>query len=129
MESTSRGSTRRGFGQIADLYEGKIPREPTLEEHKALFDDYLALLREEMDIEGRVLGKLKQMAARGLKCLPNAKGGRTDVLRSQSLNEFFDNLHKLLGSIEDYRGRVLDAVRELNGKDATEVEFGRDYKN
>jgi nifR3 family TIM-barrel protein len=117
------------FGQIADLYEGKIPREPSLGEHKALFADYLGLLREEMDIEGRVLGKLKQMAARVLKCLPNAKGGRTDVLRSQSIAEFFDNLHKLLDSIEDYRGRALEAVRELNGKDATEVEFGRDYKN
>jgi len=136
------------FGQIADLYEGKIPQEPTLDEHKALFTDYLQLLREELDIasgfgphrpaeaengvwrwEGRVLGKLKQMAARVLKCLPNAKGGRTDVLRSQSLNEFFDNLHKLLESIEDYRGRALEAVRELNGKEATEVEFGRDYRN
>lgn len=117
------------FGQIADLYEGKVPREPTLDEHKALFDVYQLLLREEMDIEGRVLGKLKQMAARVLKCLPNAKGGRTDVLRSQTITEFFDNLHKLLDSIEDYRGRALEAVRELNGKDATEVEFGRDYKN
>jgi tRNA-dihydrouridine synthase len=117
------------FGQIADVYEGKAPREPSLEEHKALFTDYMQLLREELDIEGRVLGKLKQMAARVLKCLPNAKGGRTDVLRSQSLNEFFDNLHKLLDSIEGYRGRSLEAVRELNGKDATEVEFGKDYKN
>jgi nifR3 family TIM-barrel protein len=117
------------FGQIADVYEGKAPREPSLEEHKALFTDYIQQLREELDIEGRVLGKLKQMAARVLKCLPNAKGGRTDVLRSQSLNEFFDNLHKLLDSIEGYRGRSLEAVRELNGKDATEVEFGKDYKN
>src|SRR4051812_26210587 len=31
------------FAQIADLYEGKIPREPTLDEHKALFTDYLQL--------------------------------------------------------------------------------------
>lgn len=116
------------FGQIADLYEGKEPREPSLAEHRALFTDYLALLREEQDIEGRVLGKLKQMGARVLKCLPNAKGGRTDVLRSQSLNEYFDNLDKLLGSSEDYRGRELD-FRELNGKDATEVTFGKDYKN
>ena len=116
------------FGQIADLYEGKAPREPSLGEHKALFMEYLGLLREEQDIEGRVLGKLKQMGARVLKCLPNAKGGRTDVLRSATINEFFDNLHKLLESIEDYRGRELD-FRELNGKDATEVTFGKDYKN
>ena len=116
------------FNQIADLYEGKVPKEPTLDEHAAVFALYLDLLREEQDIEGRVLGKLKQMGARVLKCLPNSKGGRTDVLRSNTVNEFFDNLHKLLGSISEYNGRALD-FRELNGKDATEVEFGKDYKN
>ncbi|HKP97456.1 MAG TPA: tRNA-dihydrouridine synthase [Fibrobacteria bacterium] len=117
------------FNQIADLYEGKAPKEPTLEEHAAVFAQYLELLREEQDIEGRVLGKLKQMGARVLKCLPNSKGGRTDVLRSASISEFFDNLHKLLAGISDYKGRVLEQVRELNGKDADEVVFGRDYKN
>lgn len=116
------------FNQIADLYEGRTPLEPTLKEHGDLFEMYLGLLREEQDIEGRVLGKLKQMAARVLKCLPNSKGGRTDVLRSASVNEFFDNLNKLLGSIEDYRGREMD-FRELNGKDAVEPIQGVDYKN
>ena len=79
--------------------------------------------------EGRVLGKLKQMAARVLKCLPNSKGGRTDVLRSQTLAEFFENLDIFLGSISDYQGRALDEVRELNGKTSNELEFGRDYRN
>lgn len=116
------------FAQIADVYEGKAPVEPTLAEHRALFTDYLGLLREELDIEGRVLGKLKQMGARVLKCLPNAKGGRTDVLRSQTLNEFFDNLDKLLDSLADYNGRALD-FRELNGKDAVEPVDGVDYRN
>jgi nifR3 family TIM-barrel protein len=116
------------FNQIADLYEGKVPAEPTLKEHADLFTMYLGLLREEQDIEGRVLGKLKQMAARVLKCLPNSKGGRTDVLRSATVNEFFDNLHKLLDGIEDYRGRAMD-FSELNGKDATEPIQGVDYRN
>jgi len=117
------------FGQIADLYEGKTPREPTLEEHAALFAMYHDLLREEQDIEGRVLGKLKQTAARVLKCIPNSKGGRTDVLRSGTIPEFFDNLHRFLAGITDYRGRILGEIRELNGKDANEVIPGNDYRN
>jgi nifR3 family TIM-barrel protein len=117
------------FGQIADLYEGKLPQEPSLQDHAAIFSLYHSLLLEEMDIEGRVLGKLKQMAARVLKCLPNSKGGRTDVLRSQSLPEFFDKLNVFLASISNYQGRVLDQVHELNGKSSNELEFGRDYKN
>ncbi len=117
------------FNQVADLYEGKTPQEPTLMEHGQLFRQYLELLREEMDQEGRLLGKLKQMAARVLKGLPNSKGGRTDVLRSMTLNAFFDNLDTLLGSISEYRGRILHDVRELNGKDANEIEFGKDYRN
>ncbi|MDB5102803.1 MAG: dihydrouridine synthase DuS [Fibrobacteres bacterium] len=116
------------FNQIADLYEGKVPKEPTLEEHAALFTLYLDLLREEQDVEGRVLGKLKQMGARVLKCLPNSKGGRTEVLRSGTVAEFFDNLHKLLGGIPDYNGREMD-FRELNGKDAVDPIQGVDYRN
>jgi nifR3 family TIM-barrel protein len=116
------------FNQIADLYEGKAHKEPTLDEHAALFSMYLDLLREESDYEGRILGKLKQMGARVLKCLPNSKGARTDVLRSQSIAEFFDNLHKLLANVTDYHGRIMD-FRELNGKDATEPIEGVDYRN
>lgn len=117
------------FGQVADLYEGKLPSEPSLQDHRDIFTMYHDLLREEQDIEGRVLGKLKQMAARVLKCLPNSKGGRTDVLRSQTLPEFFDNLNIFLGSISDYQGRALEDVHELNGKTSNELEFGRDYRN
>jgi nifR3 family TIM-barrel protein len=117
------------FGQIADLYEGKVPKEPTLEEHAALFTMYHDLLREEQDIEGRILGKLKQTGARVLKCLPDCKGARTDVLRSDTIAVFFDNLHKLLAGISNYQGRTLEQVRELNGKDANEIVFGKDYKN
>ncbi|MEO7427082.1 MAG: tRNA-dihydrouridine synthase, partial [Fibrobacteria bacterium] len=117
------------FNQIADLYEGKVPKEPTLEEHAALFAMYYDLLREEQDIEGRILGKLKQTGARVLKCLPDCKGARTDVLRSDTIAAFFDNLHKLLAGISNYQGRTLEQVRELNGKDANEIVFGKDYKN
>jgi nifR3 family TIM-barrel protein len=137
------------FAQMADLYEGKAPHEPTLDEQEQVFHWYLELLREEMDDafdagahrlddspeglarrEGRQLGKLKQMAARLLKCLPGGFLGRTAVLRSQSQAEFFDNLHAFFDRLraQEYRGRDLDQVRELNGGQNTEVVFGKDYK-
>lgn len=117
------------FGQIADLYEGKVPVEPSLRDHRHLFTLYYDLLREETEIEGRILGKLKQMAARVLKCLPNSKGGRTEALQSQTIVEFFEKLDLFLDGFLHYEGRVLDDVKELNGKTANELEFGRDYKN
>lgn len=118
------------FAQIADLYEGKAPHEPTLDEQEQVFHWYLELLREETDIEGRLLGKLKQMAARLLKCLPGGFLGRTAVLRSQSLPEFFGNLRAFFDRLrgQEYLGRDLDQVRELNGGANTEVVFGKDYK-
>ncbi|HLP42133.1 MAG TPA: tRNA-dihydrouridine synthase, partial [Fibrobacteria bacterium] len=118
------------FAQMADLYEGKAPHEPTLDEQERVFHWYLELLREEMDIEGRLLGKLKQMAARLLKCLPGGFLGRTAVLRSQSLPEFFDNLRTFFDKLraDGYRGRDFDQVRELNGGQNTDVVFGKDYK-
>jgi tRNA-dihydrouridine synthase len=118
------------FAQMADLYEGKAPREPSLDEQEQVFHGYLELLREETEIEGRLLGKLKQMAARLLRCLPGGFLGRTAVLRSQSLSEYFDNLHAFFEKLraDGYRGRDLDQVRELNGGRNTEVIFGKDYK-
>jgi tRNA-dihydrouridine synthase B len=118
------------FAQMADLYEGTAPQEPTLDEQERIFHWYLELLREETDIEGRLLGKLKQMAARVLRCLPGGFLGRTAVLRSQSLPEYLDNLHAFFEKLraDGYRGRDLDNVRELNGGRNEDVVFGKDYK-
>ncbi len=129
------------FGQVADLYAGKMPQEPTLEDHRDIFTLYQDLLRQELDAsghidgrgrvdgQGRILGKLKQMAARVLKCLPNSKGGRTEVLRAQTLPEFFDILNAFLTGLSNYSGRALDDIKELNGKNSNELEFGKDYRN
>lgn len=119
------------FREIADLYAGREPREPTLDEMEKVFSWYLDLLREELDIEGRLLGKLKQMAARLLKSLPGGFLGRTAVLRSQTLVEFFDNLHAFFDTQRSrgYQGRILEEVKELNGSGNTEVIFGKDYRN
>lgn len=118
------------FAQMADLFEGRAPREPSLEEQEGVFHAYLELLLEETDIEGRLLGKLKQMAARLLKCLPGGFLGRTAVLRSQTLPEFFDNLAVFFAKLkaDGYVGRNLEQVRELNGGQNAEVVFGKDYK-
>ena len=117
------------FGQIADLYEGKPLREPSLEEQERIFRTYRDLLCEETEFEGRILGKLKQMAARVLKCIPGSAWGRTEVLRSQGMDQFFDNLGAFFTGLEDYRGRDLGQVRELNGKAAAEIEEGLTYRN
>ncbi len=117
------------FAQIADVYEGKEPREPSLDEQIEFFHAYRDLLFEETEYEGRVLGKLKQTSARLMKCLPGATLGRLNLLRSPSLSEFFNNLEIFYrGMAENYSGRKLDSVRELNGKDQAEVVFGNDYK-
>lgn len=117
------------FGQVADLYAGVEPREPDLEEQEQAFRIYFDLLREEMEIEGRLLGRLKQMAARVLRCLPGGFSGRTAVLRSQSLAEFFDTLSAFFAGLRSagYAGRDLEQVRELNGGRNAEIVFGKDY--
>jgi nifR3 family TIM-barrel protein len=116
------------FGQMADLYEGKIPLEPTASDFVALFQTYRALLEEEMDWELRVLGKLKQTAARVMKGLPHASLVRRLLLRSQTRTEFFDHLEAFCSGPEAF-ARDLASIRELNGKEATEVEWGEHYNS
>ncbi len=116
------------FAHIADLYDGKVPVEPNRENYLWLFDTYRDLLREEMDLEVRVLGKLKQMAARVLKGLRGASLARLSLLRSQSETEFFDLLQAYFASLEDLTPQ-LDALEDLNGGEVNAVEFGNAYKN
>jgi nifR3 family TIM-barrel protein len=116
------------FAQIADLYEGREHREPGREDYLRVFREYESLLREEMDLDLRVLGKLKQMAARVLKGLPGASLARLSLLRSQSVEEFRGNLHAYFESLASVR-RDLTALRELNGGEETEVAEGNTYRN
>jgi len=104
------------FRDIADIYEGKEPREPTPVEQEGLFRDYLQLLREELDIETRLLGKLKQMAARLMKLQRGSSLSRLNLLRSQSMAEFQDHLAAFFASPEAGLGRDFRAVSDLNGK-------------
>lgn len=115
------------FGQIADLYEGKVPREPGKEDYAGVFSEYETLLRGEMDIELRVLGKLKQMAARILKGLPGGSLARLSLLRSQSVAEFRDHLEAYFAGMGEV-SRDYAALAELNGGEATEVVAGDTYR-
>ncbi len=114
------------FAQIADLYEGKTPRSPTLREHRDVFRLFEQLLREEMDHEGRILGKLKQFSARCMKSLRGVAGARLELLRSESVTQYLDIADAFFEGLERDGGGEWDpgAVRELNGKNALEPEAG-----
>ena len=116
------------FAQIADVYEGKEPSQPTREDYLRLFAEYYDLLREEIDIELRSLGKLKQMAARAMKGLPGSSLARLSLLRSQSVAEFFDHLRAYFERIPSME-RDMEMLEDLNGKEESEVVFGNTYRN
>lgn len=117
------------FAQVADFYEGKTPVAPTLAEHRAVFGMYEGLLREEMDHEGRILGKLKQFAARCMKSLRGVASARVEMLRAESVAQYLDVADAYFESLEREGGAQWDpgAVRELNGKNASEPEVGASH--
>jgi len=117
------------FGQIADLYEGRMWREPRKADYLWVFSEYETLLREQMDLDLRVLGKLKQMAARILKGLPGGSLARLSLLRSQSVPEFHGHLHDYFASMGDDLTRDYGALAELNGGEGSEVVVGNTYRN
>lgn len=117
------------FGQIADLYEGRMWQEPRKEDYLWVFSEYETLLREQMDLDLRVLGKLKQMAARILKGLPGGSLARLAMLRSQSVEEFRGHLYAYFAGMGDDLTRDYGALEELNGGENTEVVAGNTYRN
>lgn len=117
------------FGQLADLYEGKMWTEPGKEDYLWVFSEYETLLREQMDLDLRVLGKLKQMAARVLKGLPGGSLARLALLRSQGVEEFHEHLHRYFQTVGDDLTRDYGALEELNGGENTEVVSGNTYRN
>lgn len=118
------------FRQVADFYEGREPQAPTLAEQKSAFHVYLELLREEMEHEGRILGKLKQFAARYMKALRGVAHARVALLRSQSIAEFMDIVEAFFASLEREGdpGWSPEQLQNLNGKNDDEVEEGTHWK-
>ncbi len=116
------------FGQVADLYEGRMPTLPDREQQKDVFTQYHDLLMEDVGAPLIALGKLKQMAARLMKCLPGGAESRRGMLRSQTIGEFFDQLDVYY---EHLPGNIVPnfaSVRELNGKDESEPIEGNAYR-
>jgi len=114
------------FSQIADLYEGREPRVPTPSEHMDVFRLYHELLREEMEHEGRILGKLKQFAARCMKSLRGVSAARVEMLRSESVSQYLEVAEGYFARLSSDADVVWDpgAISELNGKNAAEPEVG-----
>ena len=117
------------FAQVADLYDGKVPLAPGPKEHREVFRLYESLLREEMEHEGRILGKLKQFAARCMKSLRGVATARVDMLRARSVEEYLEVADAFFDALEREGGAQWDpgAVRELNGKNAQEPEVGASH--
>jgi tRNA-dihydrouridine synthase len=107
------------FGQVADFWEGKEPVSPTPRMQREAFATYLELLREEMEHEGRILGKLKQFAARSMKAMRGVKEVRTSMLRAESVREYMDLAEGFFERLE--RGEeeaewAPEELDDLNGK-------------
>jgi len=117
------------FNQVADVYEGKSPQEPSLQDQEQMFHRYAEFLTEEFQIPRIVLGRLKQICARMIKCLPNSARWRSMMLRSETSNEFFDHLHEFYQGFSLDTQRVLNKVKNLNGRESSRIEYGIEYKS
>ncbi|MBF0431939.1 MAG: tRNA dihydrouridine synthase DusB [Fibrobacteria bacterium] len=117
------------FKQVYDLYEGREPHEPTLAEQEQAFVKLSQYLTEEFEFPGIVLGRMKQVTARMVKCLPRSKQWRIKLLRSETLEEYFEHLHNFYNSFEGTTSRTLQELRDLNGRSDNDIQFGKDYNN
>ncbi|MFC1584772.1 tRNA dihydrouridine synthase [Fibrobacterota bacterium] len=111
------------FRQIADLFEGKEPLEPSLKEQEQVFYTYRDFLSEEFQVPGVVLGRLKQICARIIKCMPHSAKWRAGMLRSASQEEFFDLLGQFYEGRAAHSRRVLDEIGDLNGREGNKIEY------
>lgn len=117
--SSGRGAIHNPWllAQIADVWEGKPARSPSLEEQRGLFDLYDRFLEEDGFTETGRLGRLKLVTARFLKALPGGAGARVDLLHAQTPGAYWD----LLDSFFEERRKSGTAgfepggLEELNG--------------
>lgn len=119
------------FAQIASAYKG----EDYIVDHnkqKQIFEIYKKSLFEYGMTEGRVLGKLKMLSARLIKCLSLGKDLRLELLRSEETQGFINTLNEFYHKIESENKQCLflpSEVKELNGKSKTEIEYGNVWSN
>jgi len=79
------------FRQIQDVFEGREPFQPTLEEKQTVLLEFFDLLREDMP-ELPALGKMKQLAGQFTKGLVGGAQFRQTLYHSHSAQEILDNI-------------------------------------
>ena len=132
------------FGQIADAWEEKPPREISAVEALDVFPLYYRFKLEDGSTELGALGRLKQLAARLCKgfCpdgsdvrtvsgLGDADGAamqvRQTLLTAQEPAEFFDRLQNLREGVARDMRYDPNRLVNLNGAKETELKFGDQF--
>lgn len=118
------------FKQVADAWQGLPVQDPSLDDLVQMFYLYRSLFGE-IDREDRLMGRMKQIAARVTKIFSGTADLRYHILRTTTMTEFWDVL-------ETHRLRSMDGgepilfcpanLMDLNGKNTNEIEEGCDYK-
>ena len=144
------------FGQIADAWEGREPKEISATEALDVFPLYYKFKLEDGSTELGAMGRLKQLAARLCKgfcldkresvtpeCHPGAEGDRIQdfnnadndaamqvrqtLLTAQTAEEFFDRLQTLREGIARDLRYDPNRLVNLNGAKETELRFGDQF--
>ncbi len=110
------------FSQVLDLYEGREVEEPSSSILKDMFLKYHEFLLEDFKKPQKSLGRLKQLAARVLKGFPQCIEPRNQVLRSESVENFFSRLDDFFANYPVDVKRALQEIKNLNGRPTNEVE-------
>ena len=144
------------FGQIADAWEGREPKEISAAEALDVFPLYYKFKLEDGSTELGAMGRLKQLAARLCKgfcldereavaseCHPGAEGDRIQdlndaeqdvsmqvrqtLLTAQTTEEFFDRLQTLREGVAKDLRYDPNRLVNLNGAKETELRFGDQF--
>ncbi len=144
------------FGQIADAWEGREPKEISAAEALDVFPLYFKFKLEDGSTELGAMGRLKQLAARLCKgfcldereavaseCYPGAEGDRIQdlndaeqdvamqvrqaLLTAQTAAEFFDRLQELREGIAKDLRYDPNRLVNLNGAKESELRFGDQF--
>lgn len=119
------------FKQVANAWRGETVCEPSFADLLQLFRDYRELLGE-CPYELRLLGKMKQIAARVTKAFQGCHQLRHDLLRTDSMALFWDLLASAELAQKAGHGEPIyfnpELLQDLNGKNENSIQEGCDYK-
>jgi tRNA-dihydrouridine synthase B len=83
--------------------ERGVPFEPSPKDKLAIFPRYAGLLREDGLPESAVLGKMKQIGLKLMRGRPGAAAIRTEAVRTQDMNEFYQATERYFDYEPDHR--------------------------